>query len=91
MIYFLYGRETYFLRKRVNELREQFIQELDPKGMATHRFSADDFDFEMFVNAVRTSNLLSPHFFVSVEGLLSSVTLKKVVAEIPEILKTVKT
>lgn len=90
MIHFLFGSETYFLRRRAAELQEQYRREVDPRGFSMHRFSGDTFKFEDFSNAVRTVNLLSPSFFVSVEGVLTQKGFAKLADELLSVLKAVK-
>lgn len=69
MVTFLFGQDHYVIRKKLAELRSRFMNDFE-RGRPVH-FTMDQFDFALFANSIHSSNLFSPVFFVSVEGLLA--------------------
>ncbi len=59
MIIFLYGEDTFRSRRKLNELKEKFLREVDPSGNSLTILDGEKTELEKINEAISPSSLLS--------------------------------
>lgn len=80
MIIFIYGEDSYRSRKKINQLKDKFLKEVDPSGLNLLNLSGENLDLDTFIKTVFASPFLAKKRMVVIENLLSlnkSKTLKE--------------
>lgn len=82
MIFFLYGADTLRSKKKLNEISEKFLRDVDPSGMNMVVFESDRLSLEEFHQVSSTAPFLSRRRLVIVKNLLISGKSKSLQSEI---------
>lgn len=88
MIFFLYGPDTFRSRRKLSEIRQKYINEIDKSAINIDVLNGEQLDANTFANAVLTPPFLAKKRLVIVENLLSKNKLAKTEQEIFEIITT---
>lgn len=72
MIIFLYGEDTFRSRRKLNELKERFLREVDPSGNALSMLDGEKITIEKINEAISASSLLSKKRMVVIENLFTN-------------------
>jgi len=69
MIIFLYGADTFRSRKKLNELKDKFIREVNPDGSGIVLVDGEKATLEKINEAVAPASLFSRRRFIIVEDV----------------------
>jgi DNA polymerase III delta subunit len=72
MIIFLYGEDTYTSRKKLKEIKDKFLREVDPSGNSLVVIEGENASLEKINEMVSSSSLFARKRMVVIERLLSS-------------------
>lgn len=71
MIIFLYGEDTFRSRKKLQELKEKFIREVDPHGTSLSLLDGEKTNMQKINDAIGSASLLSKKRMVVIENLFN--------------------
>ncbi len=86
MIIFLYGLDTFRSRRKLKELKEKFINEVDKSALNIQILDGQKLEKAEFENAISTSPFLAKKRLVLIENLISKNKGQKIQKEILETL-----
>lgn len=86
MIIFLYGSDTYRSRKKLEEIKQKFINEVDKSSLNIQKLDGANFETVEFEKAVFTPPFLAKKRLVIVENLISQTKNQKRQKEILDII-----
>jgi DNA polymerase III delta subunit len=89
MIIFLYGEDTFQGRRKIKELKEKFIREVDPSGSSLEVIDGAMVKIEQINEKISPSSLLSKKRMIVIENTFASKN-KKITEEFLELLKNKK-
>lgn len=69
MIIFLYGEDGFRARRKLNELKEKFLREVDPSGNALAIVNGEKAEIKEISGSIGASSLLAEKRMIAVEGL----------------------
>ena len=72
MIIFLYGKDTYRSRKKLKELKEKFLREIDPGGSSLITIDGEIVNMEKINEIVAARSLFTRKRMIIIEKLLSN-------------------
>lgn len=72
MLLFLYGEDTYRLRKKLKEIIDKFIRDWDKSGLNLSKFDGAKIDFDALSQALGAAPFMAKKRMVVIENLLSS-------------------
>jgi DNA polymerase-3 subunit delta len=72
MIIFLYGEDTFLARRKLNDLRDKFLREVDPSGNSLAVLDGASATMEKINESVSASSLLSKKRMVIIENLFTN-------------------
>ncbi|MBI3291087.1 DNA polymerase III subunit delta [Candidatus Falkowbacteria bacterium] len=87
MIIFLSGPDTFRSRRKLNEIKQKFITELDKSGLNIEVLNGEKLELSEFEKAVSTSPFLAKKRLVIVENLISKNKGQKLQKEILAVLE----
>lgn len=87
MIIFLHGPDTFRSRKKLKELKDKFLKDVDKSGLNLEILDGEKLEIADFERAVSTLPFLAKKRLVVVEDLLSKNKGQKIQKEIAETLK----
>ncbi len=91
MVIFIYGPDTYRSRKKISELRDQFMKKRDERGFSIVDLDGEGLTVEWFRKAVYSPSLFSEKRLIVVENLLAKNKDKNLLTEIVNFLKQIRT
>lgn len=86
MILFLYGQDTFRSRKKLKEIKEKFLQEVDPSGINLHILNAEKIDLREIETALLSSPFLAKKRMVIIERFFSQKPPEKTQKRLLDIL-----
>lgn len=72
MIIFFYGEDTFRSRKKLKELKEKFLREVDSKGLGLTVLDGERADWEKINQAIGAASLLSRKRLVIIENIFNN-------------------
>ena len=86
MIIFLYGPDTFRSKRKLKELKEKFIKEVDKSGLNLEILDGENLEAQDFEKAIATLPFLAKKRMIIIENLIAKNTGQKIQKEIIEFL-----
>lgn len=72
MIFFLYGADTYRSRRKLEEIKQKYLREIDPAGLNVVRLDGEKAQLKELSEALSGASLLAKKQLVIIEDLLAN-------------------
>lgn len=90
MVIFLYGPDTYRSRRKLQEMKQKFIEKKDQRGFSVAVLEANNLNIDAFRKAVLSQGLFVAKRLIIIENLLKQKKDKALIQEIFNYLKKIK-